>query len=166
MTATRLDITIEQGEDYGTPFTLAGLDLTGYSAALQIKPQGYPVAVLTLTSADGTLAIDPDAATVTPIIPGATTAALNAGRYSYDLKLRARDGTLTRAYQGDAYVSEEVTDFVITPTYAILLESGGYLLLESGGRILLEDVVPPAYLLLENGGYLLNETGGKIILEA
>ena len=68
--------------------------------------------------------------------------AITAGRYAYDLKLVGPTGKHTRAYEGAAFVSAEVTDDggTTTPGYgAILLESGGYLLLETGGRLLLED---------------------------
>lgn len=175
MTATRLDITIEQGADYDGSFAIldhAGdpVDLTGYAAAMQVRLFSvYPTALLTLTSIDGTLLIDAVAGTVTPIIPGSVTAAINPGHYLYDLKLVSPAGRTTRPYQGSAYVSAEVTDTPIFPpaSYgALLLESGGYLLLENGGRLLLEDgVYRPGAILLENGGYLLLETGGRLLVE-
>ena len=75
---------------------------------------------------------------VTPVIPGSVTAAINPGIYAYDLKLIDPDGKTTRAYQGSAYVSAEVTGISIFPPSSFLLEGGGYLLLETGGNLSLE----------------------------
>ncbi len=170
MTATRLDITIEQGTDYDTPFTF-DFDLTGYSAYMQIRlATGYPYAILSLTSLAGGLLIDTAAGTVLPVISEAVSAAINAGRYVYDLKLVSPFGKHSRPYQGDAYVSAEVTDNdeipVVLPD-ALLLESGGYLLLENGGRLLLDEgtALPSSSILLEDGSYLLLESGGHLLLE-
>lgn len=175
MTATRLDISIEQGADYDGSFAILGptgapLDLTGYAAAMQIRLLSiYPTPLLTLTSIDGTLLIDAAAGTVTPVIPASVSAALNAGHYLYDLKLVSPAGHTTRAYSGSAYVSAEVTDTIILPPTAygaLLLEGGGYLLLENGGRLLLEDgVYSPGAILLESGGCLLLESGGRLLVE-
>lgn len=177
MTAARLDLTIEQGADYDTPFTIQGptgapLNLTGYGAALQIRPDaGYPFAVLTLTSVTGGLRIEAAAGKVIPVIPPSVSAAIHAGRYVYDLKLVSPSGKVTRAYQGAVYVSDQVTEIVILPPSAygaILLEDGSYLLMEAGGKLLIDDgiVAGLGSLLTELGGYLLDETGGKLLLEA
>jgi hypothetical protein len=167
MTATRLDITIEQGADYVGSFALS-FDLSSYAAAMQIKyAPDYPYAILTLTSANGGLMID--GMTVTAIIPKAVTATLNPARYVYDLKLFDPECLASRPFQGTVCVSPQVTDLVLCPApaaAAILLENGSYLLLENGGRILLEDdIASNASILLEDGGYLLTENGGQLLLE-
>ena len=169
MTATRLDITLEQGADYDGYFQL-DFDPTGCSAAMQIKlAMGYPFALLTLTTQNGGLLIDAANRQVIPVISGDTIAAINAGRYAYDLKMVSPAGRSRRVYEGAAYVSEEVTDIPIFPPSAfgaLLLEGGGYFLLENGSRLLLEGgVYKPGALLLEGGGYFLTEDGGRLLLE-
>lgn len=171
MTATRLDLTIEQGADYDGSFLL-GFDPTGHMAVMQLRPYaGYPLAVLTLRSGTGGLLIDGPGRKVTPVIPASVTAALNAGRYAYDLKLTAPSGRVIRAYQGSAHVSQQVTDIVeLLPSglAAFRLEDGSYLLLESGGRLLLDAGFGgnvATGLLLENGDRLLLEDGGRVLLE-
>ena len=174
MTATLLDIEIEQGGDYGGSFTVLGpdgqpLDLTGYSAAMQIKlATGFPYAILTLTTLNGGLEIDGPDGVVTPIIAGATTAAINAGKYAYDLKLIAPNFKTTRAFQGAAYVSAEVTDTPAFPPSTFLLEGGGFLLLEDGSPLLVENGNGPqgtVQLLLEDGSALLLEDGMSFLLD-
>jgi hypothetical protein len=168
MTAIRLDITLEQGADYDGSFSL-DFDPTGYGAAMQIKlATGYPYAILTLTTFDGGLVIDGPNKDVIPIIPGSVSAAINPGRYAYDLKLIAPTGRAIRVYEGEAYVSADVTDTPVFAPSTFLLEGGGILLLENGSPLLLENGNGPngvVTLLLENGMPLLLENGLPFLLD-
>lgn len=121
MTAIRQDITIEQGADFDRPFFLtdaAGnpVDITGASAAMQIRvAPGDPTALLTLSTAAGTLLVDGPAGSIAPVIPGRVTDALAAGTYAYDVKMLSAAGVTSRTHQGRASVVAEVTTVALTP---------------------------------------------------
>ena len=113
MSAIRQDITIEQGADYDTPFFLqdddgSPDDLTGCSFVMQVKLDYDSPAILTLSSADGSLAIDAYGV-VRPFIGYATTAALYAGTYVYDIRERTPNGRTRRRRQGVITVTRQVT---------------------------------------------------------
>ena len=125
MTATCLDITIEQGADYVTPFTF-GFDLTGYAAYMQIRiAPNYPSYILNLSSAIGTLLINMTDETILPVIPASVSATILAGRYVYDLLLVSPAGLHSRAYQGKVYVSPEVTNVEDSPSVVTNWDAGG-----------------------------------------
>ena len=115
MTATTMDITIEQGADYDRPFFLtddAGEidNLTGVVFVMQIRNSyGDPTALLTLSSADGSLDVDLDSGTVRPVIGYDVTAAFLPGVYLYDLKSLETNGRVRRRRQGTVTVSPQVT---------------------------------------------------------
>ena len=115
MTAVRHDLTVEQGADYDRPILLTDDDgeiddLTGVAFALQVRlTPDDPTALLTLTSADGTLLVNPVAGSVQPLIGPAATAALLPGTYVYDLKAREADGRVRRRRSGFVFVSPQVT---------------------------------------------------------
>ncbi len=131
MTATLLDITIEQGADYAGSFPIIApgggpQDLTGYAAAMQIKyAPDYPSAILTLTTANGGLLINAQAGTVTPVMAAVVTARIPPSRYVYDLKVVGPSLLTTRAYQGAVHVSPQVTDIFISPTDVDHWDMGG-----------------------------------------
>ncbi|MDY3551387.1 hypothetical protein R5W24_000463 [Gemmata sp. JC717] len=115
MTAQRRDLTIEQGGDFlhefpvtaadGTPF-----DISGYQAALQVRPfVGAPYTLLTLSTANGGLVLG--TGWVQAAVPEAVTANLLPGAYVYDLKMLSPTGFASRWYQGACFVSPEVTTF-------------------------------------------------------
>jgi hypothetical protein len=136
MTATRLDITIDQGADYEQPFFVvdsAGkpVDISGAAAAMQIRTAiGDPTALVTLTTAGGTLTINGPAGTITPSIDAASTTALTPGTYVYDLKMLDTHGLTSRTHQGNVTVTGEVTVIDVapapspTPSNAITGEDG------------------------------------------
>jgi hypothetical protein len=127
MTATRLDLVIEQGTDYQQPFGVVDsggrpVDITGASAAMQIRTSiTDPTALVTLTTASGTLAVNGPAGTITPYLDEDATTALQPGTYVYDLKMLDAGGRTTRPFEGTATVVAEVTTFALTPAVA----SGG-----------------------------------------
>ncbi|QEH36489.1 hypothetical protein OJF2_50730 [Aquisphaera giovannonii] len=115
MTALHQDITIEQGADYDHPFFLtddAGEvdNLTGVAFVMQIRDSfGNPTALLTLSTADGSIAVDVDSGAVRPVIGYAVTAAFLPGQYVYDLKSLETNGRVRRRRQGKVTVSPQVT---------------------------------------------------------
>jgi hypothetical protein len=110
------NVTIDQGADWyldvnydqpnGSP-----VNLTGYTAALQLRslPED-PTAVLTLTTANGGIAITGATGLVAIHATATQTRAIDDGIYYYDLEITATGtGVVTRLIQGQAAVSPEVT---------------------------------------------------------
>lgn len=117
MPAEQHDLTIEQGatweqdlqylqSDGTTP-----IDLAGYTARMQIRPNASsdvvyasltssPAAGITITAPTGTIKL---------ALSASATAALAWAQAVYDLELVAGDGTVTRLIQGKVVLSREVT---------------------------------------------------------
>lgn len=104
MEPTRYDIVVKKGEDWEQPITVEDADLTGATAAAQIRKRAGDE---TLTQAI-TCVIDADAGTVTMSLTRAETAAITAGSYVYDLRLDI-DGKRKFPIQGKFEVWESVT---------------------------------------------------------
>ena len=108
------DIVVDQGSDKQLPLTFKDsegslIDLNGYTAAMQIRKSADAAeAVDTLTTENGRISIDIEAASVTLIFPHATTSAMSAGRYVYDLELITGE-TVTRVMEGAFILRREVT---------------------------------------------------------
>ena len=111
-----LNITIYQGASWdlaltwkvGDPATL--VNLTGYTARMQIRSKTSAGAVAeALTTANGKIALGGALGTITMTLSAADTAAINAGRYVYDLELVSSSGYVTRLVEGQCIVSPEVT---------------------------------------------------------
>lgn len=120
MTAKTQNITIEQGADFDEPFYVTDAsgdpeDITGASAAMQIRRAVGDDVLITLSTDDGTLVIDGDAGTITPAIDEETTSDLTPGLYVYDLKMLTADGHTRRTHQGNVLVSAEVTTIELSP---------------------------------------------------
>jgi len=123
MTATRLDITIEQGTDYRQDFPVS-FPLPLVKAAMQLRgAYGGPTALLTLGTDAGTLTLGTNI--VSAKAGWALTEAILSGAYVYDMKGELSDGTVVRIYYGTASVTPEVTTIDFPPVG----ESGSYILL-------------------------------------
>lgn len=114
MTAAIYNATIDQGatwtlevvykNDEGTP-----INLTGYTAALQVRQNYYDTtALLTLTSPSGGIVITGATGTIDITMSAVQTGSLDEGFYVYDLEISS-GGTVTRLIQGQFTVSPEVT---------------------------------------------------------
>jgi hypothetical protein len=108
------DITIEQGATFSLVVEwqdpdLEPINLTGYTAAMQIrKTYGAPI-TLSLTSSSG-IAIDALAGKLTITISSTATAALAAPMQGvYDLEVTSGGGQVTRLIEGKVFVTPEVT---------------------------------------------------------
>jgi hypothetical protein len=113
--AGRYNIVIEQGATFDRLITwkdAAGspIDLTGYSARMQLRASHTAQAVLIeLTTGNGRIALGGVAGTVRLTIAAADTAALASGMCVYDLELVSGGGVVTRLLEGSCQVSPEVT---------------------------------------------------------
>lgn len=81
------------------------VDLTGYTARMDIKATGQTTVSLTTENSRITLGAD---GTITLSIPATTTATMGAGVYAYDLEL-VSGSTVTRVIEGAATVSANIT---------------------------------------------------------
>ena len=119
MTAGTYDITCEQGATFSRVLTWTDtggslVDLTGYSARMQVRKTAEESAIAVSLSSTGTstgIALGGVAGTITLLIPAASTAAIPARSYVYDLELvsGAPSSVVTRLVKGAFVVDAEVT---------------------------------------------------------
>lgn len=113
MPAANWTLPLEQGATFHTVLTLNALDLTGYTAALQVRRSHSADEVLFAMSTGpdpGGITITGGAdSTVDLYVPDETTAAFTWRRGVYDLELTSAGGEVTRLLQGAAVVDPEVT---------------------------------------------------------
>ena len=106
---------IEQGADFFLDLTYkddtgAPVDLTGYSARMQIREEiSSPTALVSISSASGEITLGGITGTISIHIPATTTAALSFNTGKYDLELEDSAGVVTRLIQGSVTLSPEVT---------------------------------------------------------
>ena len=104
------NIFIDQGADFTTTVTVTdsngdAVSLVGYSAAAQIR-KSYSSS----TSTDFTTSIsNASGGEITITLSDTQTAALEAGRYLYDVLITASGGDKTRAVEGIANVNASVS---------------------------------------------------------
>jgi len=114
MTAGIYDITIEQGATFTLNATWkdsagAPVNLTGYSARMQVRPNYESEDILvSLTSAGGSIALGGALGTIIATISATDTQKLTIQEGVYDLELELA-GVVTRLLQGKATISWEVT---------------------------------------------------------
>lgn len=101
---------IDQGTDFSITVDVtdsAGdiLELTGYTAAAQIR-KTYSSSTVSATFATSIAEL---AGQVTISLTDTQTAALEAGRYVYDLNITSAAGVVTRVIEGQAIVTPGVT---------------------------------------------------------
>lgn len=105
------NIVCPQGATFDRTFTFQiddePVDLTGYTAAMQLRAKPSSAAVLSLTSGNG-ITLGGDEGTIVVSITASQTAAIAAGAYYYDLELTLND-TVTRLIQGQFLLTPEIT---------------------------------------------------------
>ena len=107
-TFTRVFVWIAGQCGCGTVGTSSGpVDLTGYTAALQIR--AYPLATAILYDASANLTLGGIAGTITLVIPAANTETFTWWQGVYDLLLTDSSGNATRLLAGAVTVSPAVT---------------------------------------------------------
>jgi hypothetical protein len=115
MAAGTLDLFIEQGSTFSYTLTLtdnvgAPLDLTGYTARMQIRQAVQaPNALISLTTENGRISITPLTGVIELSIEAEATATLNFQNGVYDLEIESAGGIVTRIVQGAVTLSREVT---------------------------------------------------------
>jgi len=88
----------------------APVNLTSYTAELQIRSlPSDPTAVLTLSTANGGIAITALTGTIACHATAAQTTLIDEGTYYYDIEITSVGGIVTRVAQGQVIVSAEVT---------------------------------------------------------
>lgn len=113
MTPGTLNLDVPQGATFERVLTwkldATPVDLTGYTAAMQVRPTApSAVVLLDLDSAGNGITLGGAAGTIQILIDATTTGALAPGTFVYDLELT--DGTnVTRLVQGKFTVTAEVT---------------------------------------------------------
>jgi hypothetical protein len=110
-----VDLTIAQGATYSQVFTYktgtpaVAVNLAGHTARMHLRTSyTAPAASLELTTENGRIVLGGSAGTVTLALAASVTAALNAGRYVYDLEL-VNGEIVTRFIEGIVTVSPNVT---------------------------------------------------------
>lgn len=106
---------IEQGADFA-PGEITWKDanetpinLTGYTARMDIKKDVNSSAIITLTTENGRITLGGAAGTIALTIVSADTDALPVGNYKYDMELVSGSGTVTRLLEGSVSVKENIT---------------------------------------------------------
>lgn len=115
MAAAPYDITIEQGATWRTTLTVKDatgttVDLTGYTARMQIRPSVESTTVLLELNTTGSgITVTGPAGQIALLITATATTGINWTGAVYDLELTAPSGDVTRLLQGRVTLSPEVT---------------------------------------------------------
>lgn len=109
--ATISNLFIDQGADFTTTVTVndaagSALDLTGYTTLAMIRKTYESTSATTFTS---TFASPRTSGQITISLTDTQTAALDAGRYVYDLVITDTLGVKTRVVEGIATVNPSVS---------------------------------------------------------
>ena len=113
MASNNYSMTIEQGSTFNLSLVIKDsanvpLDLSGYSARMQIRPTTGS-ALLVLEVASDNLSIIPSAGMVNIKIPASITATLPPSINSYDLELTSPTGDVMKVIKGKCRIEGEVT---------------------------------------------------------
>jgi len=94
----------------GCSSNLIPVDLTGFTAAMQIRQTVQSSTVLySASTAGGQIVLGGTAGTIALTIPASATAGFSWIRGVYDINLTSSGGIVTRLIQGNVIVSPEVT---------------------------------------------------------
>ena len=112
-----VDFTVDQGSDYNVPLLIqsnnVNVDLTGYSAKMQLRKTYSGAVILTLSSTDGSITIANSIITLnfTNSITSAISFSgdVDSQDFVYDLEITNPSGKITRIRQGTLTLSREVT---------------------------------------------------------
>ena len=114
MTAGLHDITIEQGSNFKRTFTwkdsnAAPVNVTGYTAKLNIKGKKSDSSALYSTDQAGHITLGGAAGTIVINVPAATTNALDFNWGVWDIELTDGSSNVTRLLEGKVKLSKQVT---------------------------------------------------------
>ena len=107
------NITMDQGAQWTLTVVYkdnsgVAINLTGYTARMQVRPKFGADAALTLSSPSSGIVITGATGTLALTATTAQTAAIAGGFYVYDLEI-AIGGVVTRLMQGNVTVRDQVT---------------------------------------------------------
>jgi len=115
MAAGTYDLICEQGATFQRTLvwqdeTETPINLTGYSARMQVRPSIKSTeVVIELTTANGRIVLYPALGKIELLLTAVQTAALTAKQCVYDLELVSASGHVTRLLQGAFTITPEVT---------------------------------------------------------
>lgn len=118
MPAAKLNLSIDQGATWryqlavkaGPTASAPALDLTGYSARMQLRTEvSAAQPIIELSSFNGRITITPLAGTLDLHIAATDTAALAFSTAVYDLEIESAGGEVTRLLRGTVALTPEVT---------------------------------------------------------
>jgi hypothetical protein len=113
-TVAKIALEIQQGADFVRRFIWKNaakkpINLTGYSARLQLRDAVGGTVLAELSTDNGGIALGGAAGTVTVSIPGAETALYSFKSAVYDMLLTGPSGSRRRLVEGKVTVSPAVT---------------------------------------------------------
>ena len=111
--SAKYNLVCEQATTFNFLFTINNnntpLNLTGYTGVMTVRPfVGASTTTVVASTANGRMVLGGALGTVTVTLDAATTGAIGAGRYAYDLVLNS-GGTITRYLEGKFIVTGAVT---------------------------------------------------------
>lgn len=114
MGAGTYDLVIECGATFRRVFTWkdeagSAINLTGYTAQMQIRKKKDGDILFTLTSADGDIVLGGAAGTITVEIPAAEILNTLPAAGVWDIELTSGSGFVTRLLEGAVTFSKQVT---------------------------------------------------------
>jgi hypothetical protein len=113
--AENYELKIDQGASLELSFLFADennvpINLTGYTARMQLRTSyTAPTHALELTTENNRILLTPLEGKMTLSLPASVTTTIIPQRYVYDVELVSPTGFVTRAIEGDAIVTPEVT---------------------------------------------------------
>jgi len=112
--AATYGFTADQGATFSQVITWkdstnSPIDLTGYTARMQIRQKVTSSVSLSLTTENNRITLGGDAGTIALSITSSDMADLPAGSYTYDLELVSVSGDVSRLLMGTFVVRSEVT---------------------------------------------------------
>lgn len=111
----RYNLIIPKGTTWNPPMTWkqsdgTAINMTDYIVRMTIKTSYTGYAIVTLTTADSSIAwIDQSAGQFRPVISAATTTAITQTSGVYDLEIVDASGVVTRVMEGTVSFSSEAT---------------------------------------------------------
>ena len=85
------------------------VDLTGYSASMQVRKSLADGVALELSTVNSRITLGGAAGTVTLLVSATDTATIDVGQYFYDLELTSESSVVTRLIEGRFQVKEAYT---------------------------------------------------------
>ena len=109
----RYNFTTVQGDTFHSEpvwkINTTPVNVTGYSALMQIKRAVDGTLIIELSSANGRIIVGTTDGKFTLNLTAAQTSALPMGNFVYDLQLTAPDGTVTTLLQGGFTINPQVS---------------------------------------------------------